>query len=251
MSESLQIELSKRASEILSELGVTDCEVIFTDFSEIACDPLKKAQGYHPEYHAHNDPNTRVIEINTATLHKTDLSHWRTWDNIIAHEVGHIILNTPMVMTRASDDRIGLALARYQFELYNIAQDMTIPHHIIPEKYTNFDLSKIKPWTRYSEVITQVRDSDTRWQLHLGFIEKFPLYYGYGNFDSGVEGSRILKEVNRILIQEPILKSIASDTERLVKPFAEGKDSRETDLQKLVDQGFEFFRFWIASQGKW
>ena len=60
-----------------------------------------------------------------------------------------------------------------------------------------------------------------------------------------------MREVNRILIQEPVLRSIAYDTERLVKPFAKGKDSRGTDLQRLIDQGFEFFRFWVASQGKW
>lgn len=71
------------------------------------------------------------------------------------------------------------------------------------------------------------------------------------NYDSDEEGTRILRKINQILIQEPIIKSIASDTERLVKPFAERKDSKETDLQRLVDQGFEFFRFWVVSQGKW
>jgi len=251
MPESVIKELSKRASKILSELGVTDCDVIFTDFSEVARDPLKKAQGYHPEYRAHCDPTTRVIEINSARLHDDDFSHWRNWDNIIAHEVGHIILNAPTVMTRISDDNIGLVLARYQFELYNIAQDMTIPNHILPENYTDFDLSRIKPWGRYSEIVGKVRDAETRFGLQLGFVEKVPFYYGYGHYDSGEEGIRILREVNQILIQEPDLRSIASDTERLVKPFAEGKDSRETDLQKLVNQGFNYFEFWIRSQGKW
>ena len=251
MTGSLKKELSKRASEILSELGVTDCDVIFTDFSEIARDPIKKAQGYHPEFHAHCDPIGKVIEINTAMLQKQNLFHWRNWDNIFAHEVGHIILNTPGIITRQSDDYVGLVLARYQFELYNMAQDLTIPLHILPEKYTDFDLSRITPWRRYSEVIDQVRDSDTRWGLQLGIVEKLPFYYGYGQYDSGEEGARILREVNRILIQEPVLRSIALDTKRLVKPFTMGKDSRETDLQRLVDQGFEFLRLWIASQGKW
>ena len=251
MPDSLKKELSKRVSEILSELGVTDCDVIFTDFSEIARDPLKKAQGYHPEYRAYCDPNSRVIEINTETFQNDDFSHWRNWDNIIAHEVGHIILDTPTVMTRISHNPTGLILARYQFELYNIAQDLTIPNHLLPEKYTDFDLSKISPWERYCEVIGRVRDAETRWGLQLRFVQKLPFYYGYGHYDSGEEGNRILREVNRILIQEPVVRPIASDTERLVKPFSEGKDSRETNLQRLVDQGFEYFRLWVASQGKW
>ena len=62
---------------------------------------------------------------------------------------------------------------------------------------------------------------------------------------------RILREVNRILIQEPVVRSIASDTERLVKPFAEGDDCRESNLQRLVDLGFEYFRLWAMNQGKW
>lgn len=212
---------------------------------------MKKAQGYHPEFRAHCDPITRVIEINSATLQNDDFSHWRNWDNIIAHEVGHIILNTPTVVTRVSDDHIGLVLARYQFELYNIAQDLTIPNHILPEKYADFDLSRIKPWGRYSEVIGKVRDAETRWGLQLGFVEKVPFYYGYGHYNSGIEGMRILREVNQILIQEPVLKAIASDTGRLVKPFSEGKDSRETDLQRLVDLGLTYFIFRVRSQGKW
>ena len=125
MSESLKVKVLKRASEILSELGVTDCDVIFTDFSKVARDPLKKAQGYHPKWRAHCDSTTRIIEINTVRLQDDDFSHWRNWDNIIAHEVGHIILNTPPVMTQVSEDHVGLVLARFQFELYNIAQDMT------------------------------------------------------------------------------------------------------------------------------
>ena len=72
MSDSLKQDISKRASEILSELGVTDCDIIFTDFSEVARDPLKKAQGYHPEYRAYCTPSTRVIEINSATLQNDD-----------------------------------------------------------------------------------------------------------------------------------------------------------------------------------
>ena len=169
----------------------------------------------------------------------------------IARAVGHIILNTPIVNAKTSDDYIGLSLTRYQFELYNIAQDLTIPRHVIPQKYTDFDLSKFKPLMRYTEALNKVRNADTRFGLQLGMIDKLPLYYGYGHYDSGEEGKRILREMNQILIQEPVLNSIAFDTERLVKPFAKGKDCRETDLQILVDQGFEFFRFWVASQGKW
>lgn len=251
MSVSLKKELSKLASEILSELGVTKCNVVFSDFSQIARDPLKKAQGYHPEYRARCDSTTRVIEINTATLQNIDFSHWRNWDNIFAHEAGHMILNTPMVNIQTSDDNVGLALTRYQFELYNIAQDLTIANHILPKKYTDFDLSRIKPWERYSEVIGKVRDAETRFGLQLGFLVKLPFYHGYGNYDSGEEGTRILREVNRVLLHESPLQSIASDTERLVKPFAKGQDCRKIDLQRLVDRGFEFFRLWAAFLSKW
>lgn len=45
---------------------------------------------------------------------------------------------------------------------------------------------------------------------------------------------------------ESVLRSITSDIERLVKTLAEGKDSRETDFQRMADQGFEFFRFRVA-----
>jgi len=251
MSELLKKELKKRTQEILSELGVSDCDVKFIDFSKVARDPYKKAQGYDPEYHARLDNIKRVIEINTNMLLQNKFFQWRNWDNIIAHEIGHLILNTPKVIVKQSDDNVGLVLARYQYELYNITQDMTIPNHILPDKYTSFDFSQIEPWKRYSEVIGKVRDSETRWGLHLGLVIKLPYYYGYGNYDSGVEGRRILREVNQILIQEPVLKSIASDTEYLVKPFAKGKDCRERDLQTLVNQGFEYFRIWAIDQGKW
>ena len=233
------------------ELNVNECEVVFVDFKEIAQDPLKIAQGYNPDYRAHSDATKKIIEFNTASFQNSDFSHWRNWDNIIAHEVGHLILNTPMVMTRMSDNYIGHALARYQFELYNIAQDLTIPHHILPKKYTDYDYTKIVPWKRYSRALRKVRDVESRFKLKLALIEKFPLYYGYGHYCSGEENKRILREENQILIQEPILKTIASDTERLVKPYTRGKDSRDTDLQRLVDQGFENLRFWLASQGKW
>ncbi len=90
----------------------------------------------------------------------------------------------------------------------------------------------------------------TRWRLQFGIVEKLPFYYGYGHYDSGEEGTHILSEVNRILIQEPFLRSIASDTEYLVKPFAKRKDSREMNLQTLVDQGSRYFRYWVALRAR-
>jgi hypothetical protein len=105
MSESLKQKLLKRASEIFAELGISDFKIIFSDFSEIGKDPIKKAQGYHPEYHARCDPEHKVIEINTAIIQDEDLSHWRTWDNILAHEAGHVILNTPMVTIYTDEAR--------------------------------------------------------------------------------------------------------------------------------------------------
>ena len=246
----MEQELFERTRKILSELKVSDCEIKFIDFAEKARDPSLFAQGYNPEFLARADNIKNVIEINTVKIHNPNFMHWRNWGNILAHEVGHLIINAPEVDARYGKDLIGYRLLEYQHALYSIAQDMTIPHHILPSKYTSFDLSQINPWDRYSKGKNQVKDIETRWAFRLALAVRLPCWYAYGHYDKGSEGRRILLEIDRIVQQEPLLRYIASATEDLIKPYAEGLDCRNTDLQRLVEKGFQSFKLWVDTKGK-
>lgn len=239
------------SKQVFIDLEIPEVSIEFNDFKEIARDPVKKAQGYDHNLHARVDNIRNVIEINTQMLNNSIFYHWRNWDNIIAHEAGHLVINAPIVNASHSPDYVGYSLMRYQYELYNIAQDMTIPNCILPKKYTDFDLTQINPLTRYSEVRKKVRTSDGHWSLQLELVKKLPFWYAYGHYDKGVQGKRILNEIDRIVQRERAISSIARDTDRLVKPYSEGRDCRHEDLQKLVDKGLEYFRMWTAMQGRW
>jgi hypothetical protein len=247
----LEEKIKGKITRILDELKAPHCEVKFTDFLELSREPLMKAQGYNPEYHAKIDTEKKIIEINTIKLGNNDFLHWKNWDNIISHEIGHLILNPPVVNVSNPEGPIGSAALGYQYGLFNIAQDMTIHNHIIPSKYTDFDLSNIKPWSKYSEANLQVKNRELRWGLRLGLVEKLPLWFAYGHYDKNREGKRIISEIDRVLQREQNIKSIALETERLVKPYSMGLDCRKTNLQGLVDNGFQFYRFWAASHKIW
>ena len=60
-----------------------------------------------------------------------------------------------------------------------------------------------------------------------------------------------LREIEQVVQREPKPSQIARDTERLVKPYALGKDCRQSNLQCLTNQGLEYFRIWASSLGKW
>lgn len=128
---------------------------------------------------------------------------------------------------------------------------MTIHNHIVPSKYTDFNLSHIQPWSRYIVANQQVKNREMRWGLRVGLVEKLPLWFAYGHYSKNDEGRRIISEVDRVLQREPYIKSIALETERLVKPYSKGLDCRKTNLQGLVDKGFQYFRYWAASHKIW
>ncbi|MCB2141283.1 hypothetical protein KQH27_01085 [bacterium] len=236
---------------IFNELDLPNVTLEFNDFQEISRDPIKKAEGYDSTLHAKVKNIKQVVEINTRMLNSTNFYHWRNWENILAHEAGHIIIDTPMVNASHSPDYVGMSLMRYQYELYNIAQDMTIPNCILPKKYTNFDLSRINPIKRYSEARKKVRTPNEVWSLKLELVKKLPFWFAYGHYDKGDQGKRILNEIDRIVSKEKDISSIAHDTERLVKPYSEGRDCRNENLQTLVNKGLEYFKMWTVMQGKW
>jgi hypothetical protein len=194
---------------------------------------------------------SKIIDINTRKINDTNFLHWKNWENIIAHEIGHLIINPPIIEAKTTTGILGSALLSYQYELYNIAQDMSIHNHVIPKKYINFDFSQINPLKRYYEANRKMKDENTRWDLHLGLVQRFPFWYDYGHYASKNEGKRILREIERVVQRELKIGQIARDTERLVKPFALGKDCRQIDLQGLTNQGLEYFRMWVSSLGKW